>query len=153
MGAVLILVAGCASGGAAKSAKPTAPTLARPTSISPRAAVTTPKPKPKPVDPNIAVCGHVQNYVAGRVKATFNSWDTQSNFFDLRVGRELRTEATHLFSLGAQAHGAAAHAIQNEATGLVGISIGIEGENEADLTRAANRANSALAELRGTCNF
>lgn len=106
-----------------------------------------------PPDPNVAVCSKVQDLAAGRIQSTFKLWQRTGEGFNQRVGDELRNEATHLFSLAAQAHGAVATAIQHEAHGLTDISVAIAVYDDAAVGNAANRANSSLAEVRGACGF
>jgi hypothetical protein len=88
-----------------------------------------------------------------KVVPTFDSWNPQTKEFDQRVARKFRAEATHLFTLQADATGAVSHAIAREARALTDMSIAMSESNDPALGRAADQGNSALAQLRGTCNF
>jgi hypothetical protein len=81
------------------------------------------------------------------------SGSQHANLYNQRVARQLRTEATHLYTLASHASGTVSQSIRGEAQGITKVSIAIE-ERDADLIgSAANAANSSLADLRGTCNF
>jgi hypothetical protein len=112
-----------------------------------------PPPPTETVDPNTEACAKVSEYMVGKVKPTFDSWDLDANEFNKRVARALRTEATHLYALARNATGSTSDAIRAEAKGLTDISIGIEVEDDSALADASTAANSALADLRGTCDF
>jgi hypothetical protein len=114
----------------------------------------TPAPEPSvSVDPNLAACDQAQTLASGKIKRTFDSWDVDANEFNPRVARQLRAQATLMFRLEAKAEGAVASAIHDEAKGLTDISIAMETEDDFALGEAANAANSALANLRGACDF
>lgn len=109
---------------------------------------------PKPTHPtNADVCVKIQNYLAGPIKKTFKHWGVANDLFDQRIAKALRREATHLYRLSAEANGAVTNAVQHEAGALVNISIAIEQQNANAVGNASNRGNSAIAEVRGVCNF
>lgn len=135
------LLAGCASGGSTATKTHVTATASTATKSAP------------PVDPNAAACASVHDYITSTVTTTFHSWDPDADEFDSTVGDELRDEGTHLFQLSGRARSAVAAAITREATALTDMSIAIDESDDSALADASNAANSALAALRGTCDF
>jgi hypothetical protein len=137
---VVLFVSGCgaSNGAAAKSPRSTSPG--------------SPTTSAAPIDPNIANCSDVQDTIL-KVRDIFQSWDIDHDMFDKGVADRLREQATHLYSLEGKATGPAKDAIHEEAAGLVDLSMAIEGADPNAVGDASDRANRALAAVRGTCNF
>lgn len=141
----LLVVAGCSSGGSGGHG-----------SIAPTTSATVASPTPEPsisVDPNLAVCDDLHTYINDKIQPTFDRWRPNVNEFDKRIGRQLRHEATHMFSLETRAEGAVANAIHDEAKGLAALSVAIDEDDDFGIGDAANEANTALTEVRGACHF
>jgi hypothetical protein len=141
-----LLLAGCSSsltgGGTVSSAPLQSPSVAVVAAPSTSAA-----------DANRAVCDDVHSYMAGTVRATYDSWNTNTLLFDQRVARQMRAEATHLWAVSDTATGAVLKAIEDEATAIANLSVAIQGRDIQSVGAQSNAGNSALAELRGVCGF
>jgi hypothetical protein len=140
-----LLLAGCSSslqgGGTVSSAPLQSPSVAAVASSTSAA------------DANRAVCDAVHSYMAGTVRATYDSWNTNTLLFDQRVARQMRAEATHLWAVSDTATGAVLKAIEDEASAIANLSVAIQGRDIQSVGAQSNAGNSALAELRGVCGF
>jgi hypothetical protein len=105
-----------------------------------------------PADPNVANCSDVQDTML-EVQRIFQSWDIDDKMFDAGIASQLREQATSLYSHEAKASGPAKQAIHDEAAALVDLSISMVAADVDAFGSASDRANRALAALRGTCNF
>lgn len=137
-----IALAGCSSTGPASSTGSTTPPIAAPT---------TPPASTHSADPNVAACRSAHRVLL-RVKAAIRDWHPYQNLYDQSVATKLRDAATSLYGPAAQAHGAAATAMHHEASALIDLSVALS-TNDPNVASAANRSNSSLAEVRGTCGF
>jgi len=142
-----VLVVGCGTSGN-KSANDE-PTTGN-TGIAAESTTASPKAT---VDANVGVCERVHSYMTDKVQPTFDAWKPDVNEFDTTIAVELRDEGTQMYSLASSATGAAQASISAEAKGLTDLSIAVEENDDSAVSVAANAANSALAALRGSCNF
>jgi hypothetical protein len=136
----LVAVTACSSGsGGGTASTPPVSSVAAPTSA--------------PADPNAHVCTDLRSPLFDSIIDTFTNWDPSTDEFDAKVSADLRDEATQMYGFAAKATGATADAISSEAKALTDVSIAMEAQDDSALATAATDANSALAGLRGTCNF
>ena len=133
----MLILSGCGSTSDGAAADP-------PSQTAPSSEVRT--------DPNVFNCSDVQNTML-KIQRIFQSWDIDNKMFDAGVASRLRTQATSLYSLEAKASGPAKDAIHKEAAALVDLSISMEAADVNTFGAASDRANRALAAVRGTCNF
>lgn len=112
-----------------------------------------PTPTPTPLDPNLTACVAVHTLISDKIQPTFRKWKPNTEVFNPTVTKELRAEATQMYGLGVKATGSVADAISSEAKGLTDLSVAMDEQDSTGVGTAANEANSALAQLRGVCNF
>jgi hypothetical protein len=116
-------------------------------------AVSSPTPASvSPSDPNIAACAVVREIIR-TMQGQMANYNSAADLFDKTVATGLRADATALFGQETTATGAVKDAIHAEATGLVNLSIAMDGDDAASLGSSADASSAALAQVRGTCNF
>lgn len=141
-----VLLAGCSS------SSPGTPAAAPSTSPRTHTATSAPPVKAKvAVNPNVKACDQTHTLIVDRIGPTINRW--VRNQLDRRVAPALRADGTDLFGLEAAASGATGRAIHAEASSLIDLSLAVDSQDYLAVSKSADRANNALAQIRGVCNF